>query len=291
MESILKVRRGTIHALIGPNGAGKTTCFNLITKIPETHFRQDPFDGVDITKEKPDCVARRGLVRSFQISSTFPSLTATQNICIALQRHTGSPYAFWKSDARLDELIPKALELLEEVGLREYADAKAFELSYGRKRALEIATTLALDPPTVLLDEPTSGMGREDVHRLVALIRRVLAGRTVLMVEHNISVVADLSDSITVLAQGEILAEGNYEEISQNDDVLRRTLEPDMPDLGWPHLIVSGLEASYGISRVLHGLTFKINHGEMVALLGRNGAGKTTAIRSIMGLMDQYSGI
>ncbi len=216
----LKVRRGTIHALIGPNGAGKTTCFNLITKFltPTTGIIR--YNGQDITRVKPADVARMGLVRSFQISATFPHLTLIENIRIALQRKLGTSFHFWRSQRSLDVLNEQALQLLNDVGLGAYAHLQAVELPYGRKRALEIATTLALDPEMLLLDEPMAGMGREDIGRISDLIRRVARNRTVLMVEHNLSVVADLSDFITVLARGEILAEGPYEEVSHNPDVI-----------------------------------------------------------------------
>jgi branched-chain amino acid transport system ATP-binding protein len=216
----LKVKRRTIHALIGPNGAGKTTCFNLITKFLAPTAGTIRYNGRDITGLKPAEVARSGLVRSFQISATFPHLTLLENIRIALQRQLGTSFHFWRSERSLDVLNDRALSLLGEVGLAEYASLRAVELSYGRKRALEIATTLALDPEMLLLDEPMAGMGREDIGRISALIRRVARNRTVLMVEHNLSVVADLSDRITVLSRGEILAEGPYSEVSRDPRVI-----------------------------------------------------------------------
>jgi branched-chain amino acid transport system ATP-binding protein len=216
----LRVRRGSIHALIGPNGAGKTTCFNLITKFLPPSRGHIFYKGDDITREKPYDIAMRGLVRSFQISATFPHLTVRDNVRIALQRKLGTSYHFWKSERSLDVLNEKALSLLGEVGLAGFADKLAVELPYGRKRALEIATTIALEPEMLLLDEPMAGLGREDVSRISELIRKVAKGRTVLMIEHNLSVVADLSDIITVLTRGEILAEGRYEEVSKNPDVI-----------------------------------------------------------------------
>ncbi len=216
----LKVRRNTIHALIGPNGAGKTTCFNLITKFLPPSRGQILFNGRDITHAKPAAIARQGMVRSFQISAVFGHLTALENVRVALQRKLGTSFQFWKSDNSLADLNGRALELLEAVGVAEYRDTPAGELSYGRKRALEIATTLALDPEMLLLDEPMAGMGTEDVARTAELIRRVAKDRTVLMVEHNLSVVADLSDTITVLKLGKVLAEGPYAEISKNPEVI-----------------------------------------------------------------------
>jgi branched-chain amino acid transport system ATP-binding protein len=216
----LKVRRGTIHALIGPNGAGKTTCFNLITKFLPPTRGTITYNGADITRDKPYEIAVKGLVRSFQISATFPHLTVLENVRVALQRKLGTSFAFWLSESSVDVLNDRAMELLGEVGLAGYADLPAVELPYGRKRALEIATTIALEPEMLLLDEPMAGMGREDVARISALIRKVAANRTVLMIEHNLSVVADLSDIITVLRGGEILAEGPYSEVSKNPSVM-----------------------------------------------------------------------
>jgi branched-chain amino acid transport system ATP-binding protein len=206
----LRVRRGAIHALIGPNGAGKTTCFNLLTKFLAPTRGRIIYKGRDITRARPADVAKMGLVRSFQISAVFGHLTALENVRIALQRGRGESFDFWRSERVLDRCNGRARELLDAVGIGEHAHAPAIELPYGRKRALEIATTIALDPELMLLDEPTAGMGHEDVGRIAALIRQVARGRTVLMVEHNLSVVADLSDRITVLARGEVLAEGGY---------------------------------------------------------------------------------
>ena len=220
----LAIRRHSIHALIGPNGAGKTTCFNLLTKFLQASSGTIVYKGIDITHYKPDQVARLGLVRSFQISAVFPHLSVLDNVRIALQRARGSSFDFWRSDEVLEALEPRALELLEAVGLAELAETPAVELSYGRKRALEIATTLALDPEMMLLDEPTSGMGHEDVGRIAALIKKIAANRTIIMVEHNLSVVADLCDTITVLARGEILAEGDYAAVSTNPEVVEAYL-------------------------------------------------------------------
>jgi branched-chain amino acid transport system ATP-binding protein len=215
----LSVGRGTIHALIGPNGAGKTTCFNLLTKFLKPTRGRIVFNGRDITALAPADVAGLGLARSFQISAVFPHLTALENVRIALQRNRGNSFDFWRSKRILDRLNERVLMLLSDVGLATYADTIADELPYGRKRALEIATTLALDPQMLLLDEPTAGMGHDDIARISALIKSVAASRTVLMVEHNLSVVADLCSRITVLTRGRIVAEGSYHEVSANPDV------------------------------------------------------------------------
>jgi branched-chain amino acid transport system ATP-binding protein len=212
----LAIAEGSVHGLIGPNGAGKTTCFNLLTKFLQPSAGRIWFRGRDITRLRPDAVARLGLVRSFQISAVFPHLTARENVRLALQRARGNSLDFWRSDRVLRGLDPQAEGLLEQVGLAGSGETPAAELSYGRKRALEIATTLALDPAMILLDEPTAGMTEEDVGRVVALIRRVRAGRTVLIVEHNLSVVRGVCDRITVLARGRVLAEGDYASVSAN---------------------------------------------------------------------------
>jgi branched-chain amino acid transport system ATP-binding protein len=216
----LKVRRGSIHALIGPNGAGKTTCFNLLTHFLEPTRGRIFFKGRDITGSSPSTIARMGLARSFQISAVFPHLTVLENVRIALQRKRGASFDFWRPERVLDGLNAHARELIAAVGLAEFERAVAVELPYGRKRALEIATTLALEPEMMLLDEPTAGMTHEDVQRISELIRTAAVNRTVLMVEHNLSVVANLSHSITVLQRGEILAEGDYESISRNPEVV-----------------------------------------------------------------------
>lgn len=224
----LRVQQGTIHALIGPNGAGKTTCFNLLTKFLQPTRGSIRFKGGDITGMRPAAVARLGLVRSFQISAVFPHLSALENVRLALQRQRGASFDFWRSDTVLYRWDGRARELLHDVGLDGFEDTQASLLSYGRKRALEIATTLALDPEMLLLDEPTAGMAHEDVDRVVALIRRIRANRTILMVEHNLSVVEGLCDRITVLARGQILAEGDYNSVSKNPAVVTAYLgSPD----------------------------------------------------------------
>jgi branched-chain amino acid transport system ATP-binding protein len=216
----LRVKRGQIHALIGPNGAGKTTCFNLLTKFLTPTTGRIVFDGHDITRETPAHIARRGVIRSFQISAVFPHLTVLENVRVALQRQLGGSFRFWRSERALDSLNGRAMELLAAVDLASFADAKAVELAYGRKRALEIATTLAMEPKLMLLDEPTQGMGLEDVDRIRQLIKKVSADRTILMVEHNMSVVASIADTITVLQRGATLAEGPYEQVSKNPAVI-----------------------------------------------------------------------
>lgn len=227
----LSVRRGTIHALIGPNGAGKTTCFNMLSKFLQPTSGSIFFNGSDITRDRPVLVARQGMVRSFQICAVFPDLTLLENVRLGLQRAMGTTYQFWRAQTCLRRLDDRAHSLLDSVGLSEFANQKAAGLSYGHKRALEIATTLAPEPELLLLDEPTQGMGHADVDQVAALIKRVALGRTVLMVEHNMSVVSNIADTITVLQRGSILAEGSYEEISRDARVVEAYMgSPVMAD-------------------------------------------------------------
>jgi branched-chain amino acid transport system ATP-binding protein len=206
--------------LIGPNGAGKTTCFNLLTKFLEPTQGQILFNGQDITREQPAQIARRGIIRSFQISAVFPHLSVLENVRVGLQRQLGTAYHFWKSERSLNQLNERAHQLLTEVGLQDFARETTVNLPYGRKRALEIATTLAMEPELMLLDEPTQGMGHEDVDRVTQLIKKVATGRTILMVEHNMGVVSNIADTITVLQRGAVLAEGSYAQVSGNPAVM-----------------------------------------------------------------------
>ncbi|MGV1834790.1 ABC transporter ATP-binding protein [Rhizobium rhizogenes] len=215
----LDVHDASVHALIGPNGAGKTTVFNLLTKFLQPTHGTITLLGTDITRTKPDKVARMGLVRSFQISAVFPHLTVLDNVRVALQRPNNLAHQFWLPVSALASLDDRAEQLLAAVGLTKERDAVAADLSYGRKRVLEIATTLALDPKVLLLDEPMAGMGLEDVNTVSAIIREVARTRAVLMVEHNLSVVANICHHVTVLQRGEILAAGDYATVSQDPRV------------------------------------------------------------------------
>lgn len=231
----LRIKRGHIHALIGPNGAGKTTCFNLLTKFLEPTSGKIIFNGKDITGAHPARLARQGIVRSFQISATFPNLTVLENVRMALQRNLRTEFHFWKSGSSLNVLNDRAMELLEHVGLDSFASVLAVEMPYGRKRALEIATTLALDPEMMLLDEPTQGMGHEDVDVVIALIKKVSKGRTILMVEHNMKVVSGISDRITVLSRGSVLSEGDYKTISTDPKVMEAYMGHSKNELKGAH--------------------------------------------------------
>jgi branched-chain amino acid transport system ATP-binding protein len=231
----LKVQRGHIHALIGPNGAGKTTCFNLLTKFLVPTSGQILFNGKDITSARPAQIARMGVIRSFQISAVFPHLTVLQNVRIGLQRQLGNTFHFWRSEGTLDQLNGRAMALLAEVDLASFADTITADMPYGRKRALEIATTLAMEPELMLLDEPTQGMGHEDVHRVQDLIKKVSNGRTILMVEHNMSVVSGICDRISVLQRGAILAEGSYADVSKNPQVMEAYMGTEATELVGAH--------------------------------------------------------
>ena len=231
----LKVKRGSIHALIGPNGAGKTTCFNLLTKYLTPTSGRILFNNQEITHEKPAQIARRGIIRSFQISAVFPQLSVVDNVRIGLQRATGTSFQFWRSDTLLNSLNARAMELLAQVDLTEFAQEITTNLPYGRKRALEIATTLAMEPELMLLDEPTQGMGHEDVDRVTQLIKRVSQGRTILMVEHNMNVVSSIADTITVLARGAVLAEGPYQDVSRNPAVMEAYMGTTSGELQGAH--------------------------------------------------------
>ena len=231
----LQVRRGEIHALIGPNGAGKTTVFNLLTKFLIPTRGEILFNGQDITLERPAQIARRGIIRSFQISATFPHLSVLENVRIGLQRKLGTSLHFWKPVKSLDVLNERALALLDTVHLRDFADYMTVELPYGRKRALEIATTLAMDPELMLLDEPTQGMGHEDVEHVTSLIKKVAANRTVLMVEHNMNVVSTIADTISVLQRGQVIAEGPYADVSKNPQVMEAYMGTTAGELQGAH--------------------------------------------------------
>jgi branched-chain amino acid transport system ATP-binding protein len=216
----LSVRRGEIHALIGPNGAGKTTFFNLLTKFLQPTSGAIFYHGKNITREQPADISRRGIVRSFQICAVFPHLTVLENVRVALQRRLGTSFYFWRSDKTLASLDKRAMQLLAEVRLEAWARTTAADLPYGRKRALELATTLALEPELMLLDEPTQGMGHEDVSHVTQLIKQVSVNRTVLMVEHNMSVVSSIADTLSVLQRGRVIAAGPYAEVSKNPQVV-----------------------------------------------------------------------
>ena len=231
----LRVERGHIHALIGPNGAGKTTCFNLLTKFLTPSAGRILFNGRDITSAQPAHIARMGVIRSFQISAVFPHLSVLQNVRIGLQRKLGTSFHFWRSERSLDALNERAMALLAEVDLESFADHLTADLPYGRKRALEIAATLAMEPELMLLDEPTQGMGHEDVHRVTELIKKVSAGRTILMVEHNMKVVSGICDKISVLQRGAMLAEGTYAEVSTNAQVMEAYMGTEAAELEGAH--------------------------------------------------------
>jgi branched-chain amino acid transport system ATP-binding protein len=220
----LRVQEGTIHALVGPNGAGKTTLFNMLTGFLKPSLGRVILRGHDVTGLPPERMAQLGMGRSFQITSLFEQLTVLEHVALALQSATSLGYRFWLPERVLGRYREEALDLLGQVGLADVADREAHSLPYGQKRALELALVLALRPTLLLLDEPTAGMGIEDVDRIIALIRRVRDGRTVVLVEHNMGVVSELADQVTVLQYGGILAEGPYETVRQDPRVIEAYL-------------------------------------------------------------------
>lgn len=216
----LDVATGSVHALVGPNGAGKTTLFNLLTGFLTPTAGRIEVDGRDATGLPPERITRLGVARSFQITSLFPQLSAREHVELALQGASGLGWRFWRSATLMRRYSDRARELLTMVGLADLAEIPADALAYGRKRALELAIALALDPKVLLLDEPTAGMGLEDVDRTVELIGQVRAGRTVVMVEHNMSVVGRLAETVTVLQAGRVLVEGPYEQVRADERVI-----------------------------------------------------------------------
>jgi branched-chain amino acid transport system ATP-binding protein len=216
----LEVPEGGVHALVGPNGAGKTTLFNLLTGFLKPTEGRITLGTRELSGRRPEQIARLGVARSFQITSLFPQLTAREHVELALQGGTGLGWRFWRSEKQLARFGDRAKELLGQVRLADLAETRAGALSYGHKRALELALALALDPKVLLLDEPTAGMGAEDVDATVELIGRVREGRTVVLVEHNMNVVASLADKVTVLQSGRVLAEGPYAEIRRDPRVI-----------------------------------------------------------------------
>ncbi|HCA84540.1 MAG TPA: ABC transporter ATP-binding protein [Streptomyces sp.] len=227
-EVALSVTEGTVHVLVGPNGAGKTTLFNLLTGFLSPTAGRIVVGGDDVTGQPPERIARLGVARSFQVTSLFSGVSAQEHVELALQAGTGLGRRFWRSDKLMRRFSARAAELLDEVGLGRLASRPAGSLPYGQKRALELALALALYPRILLLDEPTAGMGLEDVDRTVALIDRVRAGRTVVMVEHNMSVVGSLADTVTVLQRGRVLVEGPYETVRADPRVIEAYLGADV---------------------------------------------------------------
>jgi len=216
----LSVEEGTIHALVGPNGAGKTTLFNMLTGFIKPTAGRIVFNGEDVTKLPPELIVRRKMARSFQITSLFEQLTVVEHVVLALQAETHLGYRFWQSEKVLARFRERALELLTQVGLAEIAERQVASIPYGQKRALEMALVLALEPRILFLDEPTAGMSLDDVGRIIALIRRIRTGRTVVLVEHNMGVVSELADRVTVLLRGSVLAEGTYSEVRDDPRVI-----------------------------------------------------------------------
>ncbi|USQ79669.1 ABC transporter ATP-binding protein [Ornithinimicrobium faecis] len=220
----LDVVEGQIHALVGPNGAGKTTLFNLLTGYLKPTAGTITVHGKDITGKEPEQIAHEGVARSFQITSLFDNLTPREHVELGLQGMAGGGLNFWRSDKRLLQFRERADELIREVGLSALADRPAGELAYGQKRALEMALVISLDPQVLLLDEPTAGMGREDVDRTIELVKHISTGRTVVFVDHNMHVVGSLAHHVSVLMAGEVLAQGTYEQVRSDERVINAYL-------------------------------------------------------------------
>lgn len=209
----LDLRAGERHALIGPNGAGKSTLFHLISGNTAPNAGEIVFDGQRIDGWSPQRIARAGLARSFQITNIFPKLTVFENIRLAVLRHHRLQYAFWRVLDRVAAVRDDTERLLERVRLQSHATSLAGEMTYSAQRSLELAMTLACDPQVVLLDEPMAGMSSEETAYTANLIRETTAGRALLIVEHDMSVVFDLGERVSVLVYGELIATGTPDDI------------------------------------------------------------------------------
>jgi len=217
----LTVRRGELRSIIGPNGAGKTTFFRLVSGEMEPSSGQVFFRDAQITGLPQHRVCRLGIAKSYQITNIFPHLTVLENVRVAVQGHARS-FNFWSRADQLTDCRERAAEILATVSLARQAERLAAHLSHGEKRHLEIGIALASDPALLLLDEPTAGMSPEETDETMRLIRELAAGRTVVVVEHKMKLVMGISDSITVLHQGQVLAEGTPDQIRANE-VVRQT--------------------------------------------------------------------
>ena len=290
----LALQRGELHALIGPNGAGKTTLIGQLTGEIAPDGGRIRFDARDVTALPVYRRSQIGLARSFQIASLFPEFTALDNVALAVQAHAGHSFRFWRAARREPELREPARAALLRVGLAQRADVPVTALSHGERRQLEIAMALATRPRMLLLDEPMAGMGPEESARLVETLRQLKGGMTILLVEHDMDAVFALADRISVLVYGRIIASGDPAAIRADAAVREAYLgeqdeaEARMADA--PLLELRDVETSYGLSRVLFGVSLAVAPGEMVSLMGRNGMGKTTTIRSIMGLTPAAAG-
>ena len=279
----LDIAEGERHAIIGPNGAGKSTLFNLVSGRIRPSSGEVRLHGRPITGLPPFEINRRGLSRSFQITNIFPKMSVEENLRCAALWSLGYKYAFWTSIERLSDVRERAEWLMERVGLTARRHVPAGVLSYAEQRALEIGVTIGGSADVVLLDEPTAGMNNSETEQAVALIRKVTEGKTLVMVEHDMGVVFSLADRISVLVYGQIIASDTPERIRENPAVREAYLGRGGRLMGAPLLEVAGLEAYYGKSHILHGVTFHVGEGEIVGLLGRNGVGRSTTIKAIMG--------
>ncbi|THE63027.1 ABC transporter ATP-binding protein [Salinadaptatus halalkaliphilus] len=215
----LSVEKGEIQSIIGPNGAGKTTTFNLLTGMLSPSDGEIRFNGEDITDESSEKRVKRGISRSFQITNIFPELTVRKNIRIAVQEEYGYGWNFWTKTEDIPELEERTLEIIDYVGITADPDAEASTLSHGEKRLLELAIVVARDPELIMLDEPAAGMSEEETKEVVDLIHSLNEEYTILLIEHDIDLIMELSDTITVLANGAVIAQGTPEEVGSSDRV------------------------------------------------------------------------
>ena len=299
----LDLRPGELHSLIGPNGAGKTTFFNMLTGLVPADSGQILFKGRDIVPLAVHDRIDGGLARSFQIVSVFRNLSVFENVRVAVQARSRYRRSPWRDAEALGEVVGRAWDLLETVGLEPRAAEEAATLSHGEQRLLEIAITLATEPEVLLLDEPLAGLADAERERISALVRRLAGRHTILLIEHDIDRVLSLSDRITVLHQGRVIAEGAPADVVSQPQVITAYLgrhaeaQPAVPTraravptAAAPLLRLDGINAGYGGSRILHDVSLEVREGEIVALLGRNGVGKTTTLRTIMGALRPASG-
>ena len=298
----LALEPGGITAVIGPNGAGKTTLINLLTGKLLPDDGQVLLDGADVTRLPPSARVRAGMARTFQVTNIFPQLTAEQNVAVPLLAREGRALVAVRALDHMADVQEDARRMLADVGLADRASRPAAELSHGDRRLLEIALALATRPRLLLLDEPTAGMGSGERDRVLAEIRRLAEGGrlTILLVEHDMDVVFGMATRIIVLHQGKVLAEGTPQQIREDARVReiylgQPTAAPTATAVRAPAqaealLEVERLNAGYGLAHVLHDVSFRVARGELVALLGRNGVGKTTTLRSLAGLTAPFPG-
>ncbi len=300
----LELQPGLIHSLIGPNGAGKTTFFNMVIGLVVPDGGQILFKGRELANLPPNERVKAGLGRSFQILSVFKNLTVFENVRIAVQARSKHTFNLWRNAYGLKEVNGRTWEILDSMSLSEHAAHNASDLPHGEQRLLEIAITLATDPDVLLLDEPLAGLGHEDRERISALIQRLAGRHTILLIEHDIDRVLAISNCITILHQGRVIAEGAPQEVMNQPEVVTAYLgrkPAAVPAVaarasaasagGAEVLKLKSVVAGYEGSSVLRDVDLEVAEGQIVALLGRNGVGKTTTLRTIIGTLKPMSGV